>query len=144
MNLDKLNNISYHDGYVDNYERKGDNISFVLKDGWLDDSYYKFEFKNVKIEVMNNKPELVSYVLDMFNNMNNDGVWLYSGEINKFEDKSYLKLWIRYPNNMTNLHSGKSNELYFDKFVVGLSNDYDDTGCLYIKFIADEINVLDA
>lgn len=143
MDLEKLNEISYHDGYVTDYECHGNNISFVLKDGWSNDSYYKFEFKNVKIEVINNKPELVSYVIDAFSNMNNSSVWLYSGEQGVVGDKSYLKLWIRYPGDNLNLYSGKSKGLYFDGFKVELSDDYDDTGCLYIKFIADKINVTD-
>ena len=144
MDFDKLKNIFYHDGYVTDYECDGDNISFIIKDGWSNDSYYKFEFKNIKIEVMNNKPELVSYVIDIFSNMNDTSVWLYSGELGEVGDKLYLKLWIRYPSDNINLYSGKSNGLYFNGFNVGLSDDYDDTGCLYIKFIADEINVLDA
>ncbi|MGN1341764.1 MAG: hypothetical protein ACI4VL_00865 [Bacilli bacterium] len=143
--LNKLRDINYHDADVNNYNREGNNISFELKDGWEYDTYYKFELKNIKVQVMNNKPELICYVLDEFNNINEYGkINLYSGEIGKLEKtntegKYYLKLWIRHPSDFR-IDTFVTMEKYkFDGLDVELCDDYDDTGRLYIKFITDDI-----
>ena len=39
---------------------------FLIEDGWTPKTYFKIKLKNVKIEVMNNKPELICYTLDRF------------------------------------------------------------------------------
>ena len=145
MDFKLLDKISYHDGEISNYYRKDNNISFIIKDGWDYDVYYKFELKNVNVEVMNNEPELICYVLDVFNNINKyDSFNLFSGDCGKMEDsnKYYLKLWIRHPYDFDVKLKVTMNEYKFDGLDIKLSNDYDDTGRLYIKFIADEINVV--
>ena len=145
--LKELNDISYHDADISDYDRKNKNISFKLKDGWEYDTYYKFELKNIKVQVMNNKPELVCYVLDEFNNINEYGkINLYSGEIGKIEEtnnggKYYLKLWIRHPGDFGIDTSVTMDKYKFDGLDVELCNDYDDTGRLFIKFIADDITI---
>ena len=55
--LDKVNNINFHDGDIYNYEREDNNISFEIKDGWIDCLYYIIELENVSVQVMNNNPE---------------------------------------------------------------------------------------
>lgn len=143
--LNKFQDIYYHDADVNNYNREGNNISFELKDGWEYDTYYKFELKNIKVQVMNNKPELICYVLDEFNNINEyGGINLYSGEIGKLEkinteEKYYLKLWIRHPSVFGIDTSVTMDKYKFDGLDVELCDDYDDTGRLYIKFITDDI-----
>lgn len=145
--LKELNDISYHDADISDYDRKNKNISFKLKDGWEYDTYYKFELKNIKVQVMNNKPELVCYVLDEFNNINEYGnINLYSGEAGKIEEtynggKYYLKLWIRHPGDFGINTDITMEEYKFDRLDVELCNDYDDTGRLFIKFIADDITI---
>ena len=145
MGFELLDEIYYHDGEISNYERVGNNISFVIKDGWEYNVYYKFELKNIKIEVMNNEPELICYILDEFNNINKYGnINLFSGASGKIEnsDRYYLKLWIRHPYDFDIKLDVTMDEYKFDGLDVGLSNDYDDTGRLYIKFICDEIKVI--
>ena len=144
MEIELLNKIYYHDGEISNYERDRNNISFIIKDGWEYDVYYKFELKNINIEVMNNESELICYILDEFNNINKYGnINLFSGDCGKIENsnKYYLKLWIRHPYDFDVKLKVTMNEYKFDGLDINLSNDYDDTGRLYIKFIADEINV---
>lgn len=143
--MNKLQDINYHDADVNNYKREDNNISFELKDGWEYDTYYKFELKNIEVQVMNNKPELICYVLDEFNNINEYGkINLYSGEIGKLEktntgERYYLKLWIRHPSDFGIDTSITMDKYKFDGLDVELCDDYDDTGRLYIKFIADDI-----
>lgn len=145
MDFKLLDKISFHDGEISDYKRENNNISFIIKDGWEYDIYYKFELKNVNIQVMNNEPELICYVLDEFNNINKYGkLNLFSGDFGMTEDsnKYYLKLWIRHPYDFGIKLNVTMNEYKFDGLDINLSNDYDDTGRLYIKFIADEINVV--
>ena len=145
--LDKVNNINFHDADIYNYESEDNNISFEIKDGWLDCLYYKIELENVSVQVMNNNPEYICYTLDRFNNFVNDDILnLYSGEAGSFIDsdgmeKYYLKLWIRCPDVKYINCKVTSGGYKFDGMDVKLCNDYDDSGMLYIKFIADNINV---
>lgn len=144
MDFEVLDKISYHDGDISNYKREGNDISFIIKDGWEYDLYYKFELKNVNIQVMNNSKELICFILDEFNNINKCGqLNLFSGECGKVEDsnKYYLKLWIRHPYDFGIKLDITMDEYKFDGMDVTLSDDYDDTGRLYIKFIADNINI---
>ena len=147
-NLEKINNINFHDGDIYNYERDGNNISFEIKDGWIDCLYYKIELENVSVQVMNNNPEYICYILDVFNNCikNDEQFNLYFGEADSFIDsdgmeKYYLKFWIRCPDVKYINCKVTSGGYKFDDMDVELCNDYDDTGMLYIKFIADNINV---
>lgn len=148
--LDKVNNINFHDGDIYNYEREDNNISFEIKDGWIDCLYYIIELENVSVQVMNNNPEYICYTLDVFNNRikNDEQFNLYSGEADSFIDsegmeKYYLKLWIRCPDVKYINCKVTSGGYKFDGMDVELCNDYDDTGMLYIKFIADSINVIE-
>lgn len=145
IKVDYINRINFHDGDMYNYKRDINNISFELKDGWDYDTYYKFELKNVRVQVMNNNPELICFVLNRFNSlMEDDEINLYSGECGMVDgtDKYYLKLWIRHPNVFDVELDAKISEYKFDGIDVTLTDDYDDTGMLYIKFIVDSINVV--
>jgi len=149
MNMDKLDKINFHDADMYNYVRDGNDISFELKDGWYEDTYYKIKLNNVRVEVMNNTEDLVGYVLEEFNNINKtDGINLYSGfggrvEESEDERKYYLKLWIGHPHDF----SIKTNDIIcdykFDGMDVLLCNDYDDTGRLFIKFIFSSIDIIE-
>lgn len=149
MNIKLLDQINYHDAEIYNYKRDDKNISFELKDGWNNDSYYKFELKNVMVQVMNNKSEYINYVLDEFNNINKNGhINLYSGECCLLDEpidgcKYYLKLWIRHPNDLGIKTGVLLNEYKFDGMDITLCDDYDDTGRLYIKFIVEDINIIE-
>ena len=143
MNIEILDEINFHDADIYNYERKDNNISFELKDGWNDKCYYKIKLNNVVVQVMNNSDDLVSYILNVFNTINeSDGINLYSGEFGIInEGKCYLKLWIRHPYDMNIMIDNVVNDFKFDGMNIELCNDYDDTGRLFIKFIADNISV---
>lgn len=147
MNLELLDKISYHDAEISNYMRDGNNISFQLHDGWNEEDYYKIELKNIKVQVMNNKPELICYLLEVFNNINKyDALNLYSGEFGRLEEiqnerKYYLKLWIRHPSDLGIKVDITMDKYQFDCLDVSLCNDYDDTGRLYIKFLFEDINI---
>ena len=145
--LDKINNIVFHDGDIYNYERESNNISFEIKDGCSNSSYYKIKLDNVRVEVMDNNPEYICYTLHIFSSLNDDVMFnLYSGEAGIFrelngQEKYYLKLWIRRP-NVFNINCKVTSSGYkFDGMDVSLCNDYDDTGMLYIKFISDNIKI---
>ena len=121
-----------------------DDISFEIKDGWDYDIYYKIELNNISVQVMNNEPELICFVLNRFNCLTEeDEINLYSGECGIIEDtgKYYLKLWIRHPNVFGSKVDVNICEYKFDGIDVTLSDDYDDSGMLYIKFLADSISV---
>lgn len=92
--LDKIN---FHDADIYNYVRDDVDISFELKDGWNEDTYYKIKLKNVRVEVMNNTDDLVGYILNTFNNINEYGsIDLCSGDSGRVDEaidgrKYYLK-----------------------------------------------------
>ena len=147
MNLELLNKISYHDAEISNYVRNNNNISFQLRDGWIEDDYYKLELKNIKVQVMNNKPGLICFLLDEFNSINKyNNIDLYSGEFGELDEshggkKYYLKLWIRHPGDFGIEPEVTMDEYKFDGLDISLCDDYDDTGRLYIKFLMDDINI---
>ena len=147
VKTDYINRINYHDGDIKNYKRNGNNISFELKDGWEYDLYYEFQLKNVKVQLMNNQSDLICYILDVFNNINKYGkINLYSGECGILEEpigkcKYYLKLWIRHPYDLNIKTEITMEEYKFDGIDVVMSDDYDDTGRLYIKFLVEDIVV---
>jgi len=99
------------------------------------------------VQVMNNKPEYIKFILDRFNNLDiDDNINLFSGEIGLLDKqvnncKYYLKLWIRYPWNIDYNYLDKEYKL--GKMNVSLCDDYDDTGNLYIKFVVEDINIID-
>lgn len=147
MNLKLLDKISYHDAEISNYVRNNNNIFFQLRDGWIEDDYYNFELKNIEVQVMNNKPGLICFLLDEFNNINkSNNIILYSGEFGELDKeqgrkKYYLKLWIGHPGDFGIEPEVTMDKYQFDGLDVSLCDDYDDTGRLYIKFLIDDINV---
>ena len=143
MDLKELEKINFHDADIYSYVRKGNNIYFELKDGWNEDCYYKIKLDNVSVQVMNNSADLVSYILNVFNTINeSDGINLYSGEFGVVdENKHYLKLWIRHPYDMHIKVDNIVQDFKFDGMKIELCDDEDDTGRLFIKFIADSISV---
>ena len=142
--IEKLNSISYHDANIINYKKYKNDITIELKDGWEENTYYKIELKNVSIQIMKNKVHLVYYVLDEFNNINNSNpLPLYAGKAEKTNEKKYnLKLWIDYPQMQYIKEKNLINKYPFADQNIILCDDYDDTGRLFIKFIADDINVV--
>lgn len=149
MNMDKLDKINFHDADIYNYVREGNDISFELKDGWNEDTYYRFKLNNVKVEVMDNTDDLVGYVLEEFNNINKYGsINLYSGEGGRVEEavdgrKYYLKLWIEHPHDFDIKTDDIICDYKFDGMDIELCNDYDDTGRLFIKFIFNSIDIVE-
>ena len=141
--ISQFDKVSYHDSEFYNYNNDGKNITFELKDGWKYNTYYKFELKNVIVQVMNNKSEYVKFVLDRFNNLDiDDSINLFSGEVGLLDEpidnyKYYLKLWIRYPGDIKNSNLDKEYKL--GDMDVTLCDDYDDVGNLYIKFVVEDI-----
>ena len=96
---------------------------------------------NSKICILENDDidNIISTVINKYGNIN-----LFSGDSGKIEnsDRYYFKLWIRHPYDFDIKLDVTMDEYKFDGLDVGLSNDYDDTGRLYIKFICDEIKVI--
>lgn len=146
--IKELNNIAYHDGYILSYKKEKNNISFVIEDGWLNNVCYTIELKNVTIQVMENKPKVIYYVLNKFNDIKNfEKIVLFSGEVGKISEDNensqyYLKLWIDYPLDEFIPSNSLENKYQFDGLDVNICNDYDDTGMFFIKFIADDINLV--
>ena len=144
--LDKIN---FHDADMYNYVRDGNDISFELKDGWNEDTYYRFDLNNIRVEVMDNTDDLVGYILEEFNNINKYGsINLYSGEggiVEKAVDerKYYLKLWIRHPHDFDIKTDDIICDYKFDGMDIELCDDYDDTGRLFIKFIFSSIDIIE-
>ena len=98
---------------------------------------------------MDNDDDLVAYILDTFNNINENGsINLYSGDGGRVEEvvdgrKYYLKLWIRHPYDMNIKIDNIISDYKFDGMDVEYSDDYDDTGRLFIKFIASDIDIIE-
>lgn len=145
MKLELFDKINFHDAKIHEYKRDGNDIIFLIEDGWVSNTYFKVKLKNVKVEVMNNSLELVCYTLDVFNKIIKNGIGGYissgKGDIIKDNEKYYLKLWIDHPHNMGIKPEITTDKYCFDKFNVSLCNDYDDTGNLYIKFIMDDFDI---
>ena len=145
MKSELFNQISFHDSEIKGYKKDDNNIILLIKDGWLPNTYFKVKLKNVKVEVMNNNKELISYTLERFNNIFKNGVGhrITHGMIDNYDnDKYYLKLFIYWPDNIILKNQNIIDEYVFDGFNVSLCNDYNDTGYLYIKFIMDDIDIV--
>jgi len=145
MKSELFNQISFHDSEIKDYKKDDNNIILLIKDGWLPNTYFKVKLKNVKVEVMNNNKELISYTLERFNNIFKNGVGhrITHGIIDNYDnDKYYLKLFIYWPDNTILKNQNIMDKYEFDGFNVSLCNDYNDTGYLYIKFIMDDIDVV--
>ena len=146
MKLELFDKINFHDSEIKGYKRDGTNIAILIEDGWLQKTYFKIKLKNVKLEVMNNKHELICYTLDRFYDIfkNNAENLIYGADYDVYKDnKYYLKLYIIWPSNVEEKNKNTIDEYYFDDFSVGLCNDYNDTGHLYIKFIMDDFDVIE-
>ena len=145
MKLELFKKITFHDSEITEYEKDGNNIMFLVKDVfWTPNKCFKIKLKDIRVEVMNNEPKLICYILDYFEDIFKKGrnYHIDHGEvgIQKENNKYNLKIWIDYPQNLIWVER-PNNEYFFDKFSVNLCNDYDDTGDLYIKFIMDDFDI---
>ena len=145
MKSELFKKISFHDAEIKGYKKDGESIVILIKDGWIPNVYYKVKLKNVKIEIMDNEPKIISYTLNELNNklLNNDGSWIDSADFGTYENnKYYLKLYmIGWPSKEKIEKQNIMNEYYFDGFNVRLCNDYNDTGIIYVKFIIDDFDI---
>lgn len=145
MKSELFNKISFHESEIKGYKKDGSNIIILIKDGWEIHKYFKIKLKNVKVEVMNNKKELICYTLDRFYNIfkKGDSNLIDGGQIGTHNDdnKYYLKLYIDWPCAEDIQNQNTIEKYQLDGFSVYLCDDYNDTGDLYIKFIMDDFEV---
>lgn len=135
-----LRKISFHDAIVTEYEKKGRNVFLELKDGWTNNLYYKIELSNVEIEMQKYDKAIVLAGIKLFNDINDYGLDLFAGEVGKYKDgKFFLKLWVEYPEDTDSIDLNE--KLEFDGFSINLSDEFDDVGRFFIKFIFDDVFV---
>jgi len=136
-----LDEINFHDGMISSYRKEDNNIIFVIDDGLIAEDTYEFKLIDVSMQIQKYDNQIVLYAIDYLNNINNYNVWLYSGDYGYLDNnKLYLKLWIRYPMYNDVIYDEKE-EFVFDGFKITLSDDYDDIGHVFIKFIVSDIEV---
>lgn len=145
MKSELFHKINFHDSKIKEYKKDGTNIAILIEDGWIPNTYFKIKLTNVKVEVMNNKPDLIRLTLDRFYNIfTNDAEHnIAGGQLGFHNDNNqyYLKLYIDWPYNFKSQEQNTVDKYYFDGFGVDLCNDYNDTGNLYIKFIMDDFYI---
>lgn len=136
-----LDEINFHDGMISSYKKEDNNIIFVIDDGLIAEDTYEIKLIDVSMQIQKYENQIVLYAIDYLNNINNYNVWLYSGDYGYLDNnKLYLKLWIRYPMYNDVIYDEKE-EFVFDGFKITLSDDYDDIGHVFIKFIVSDIEV---
>ena len=64
MKSELFKKISFHDAEIKGYKKDGESIAILIKDGWIPNVYYKIKLENVKVEIMDNEPKIISYTLN--------------------------------------------------------------------------------
>ena len=136
-----LDEINFHDGMISSYRKEDNNIIFIIDDGWIAENTYEIKLIDVSIQIQKYDDQIILYTIDCLNNINNDSVWLYSCDYGHLDNnKFYLKLWIRYPFGDETSYD-ETEDFIFDNLKITLSDDYDDEGQIFIKFIASDIEI---
>lgn len=138
-NVEKLNNFNFHDSKISNFKINKDNISFLLEIDWFKKGCFRFSIDNSEVYLSNCDKKYLKYLI---NKLTNDKIVVFSGESGILDNnKCYLKLWFDYPFG-TLIDDGVDFDNKLGNLDINLSNEYDDTGRLYIKFIADDIDLV--
>ena len=140
-NVVKLNNFNFHDSEISEFKIDKNNISFLLELDWFEKGCYKFFISNSEIYLPDRDRKYLKYLINRLID-NNDKMVVFSGESGILENnKCYLKLWFDYPFDEL-VDDGVDFNYKLGDIDINLSNEFDDTGRLYIKFIADDIDVV--
>ena len=145
MKLELFEKISFHDSKIKAYKKNENDITFLIEDGWIPDTYFKITLKNIKVEVMRNNISIIRATLYHFNAIfKKDANYHIDGReigIDEESNKYYLKIYIDWPKPMMATTKEERNTFEFDGIKVDFCDDYNDTGDVYIKFIMDDFEV---
>ena len=131
--IEKINKASYEYYVLDNP---------TISDKEWDKLYYELlDLENTSGIILENSPskKIGGEVLDGFKKVTHINKLMSLGKAQTIEE---IIDWNSRNQNIFSFEEEYSVEYKFDGLDVRLSNDYDDTGRLYIKFICDEINVI--
>lgn len=137
----RLNEINFHDGYITNFKTNDKDVEFEFIDGFEENKMFKIKLSNVEIYVQEYKMEIINYVIDRLLNIKNNELHVFAGEYGISNNKKFLKIWIDYPVNveLLKLNEYDSN---LNGIIIQTSDDYDDVGQIFIKFVANDIEVI--
>ena len=137
----RLNEMNFHDGYITNFKTNNKDIELELIDGFEENKMFKIKLSNVEIYVQEYKMKIINYVIDRLLNINNNELHVFAGEYGIGNNKKFLKIWIDYPVNveLLKLNEYDSN---LNGIIIQTSDDYDDVGQIFIKFVANDIEVI--
>ena len=145
MKLELLKKICFHDSEIRAYKKNGNDITFLIADGWIPNTYFKITLKNIKVEVMKDKPAIIRTTLYHFNDIfiNAVNYHIDDSEVGTYEDgnRYYLKIYIDYPSYEVKTTKEERKNYKFDEFNVSLCDDYNPKENTYIKFIMDDFEV---
>lgn len=139
--MDNLNKINFHDGYITNFKTNNKDIEFGFIDGCNERNHFKIDLKNVEVFVQEYKTEIMNYAIDKLLNSANDKLYVFDGEYGNENNDKFLKVWIDYPLN-NDLSKIKEYNNSLNGISVKTSSDFDDSGKIFIKFIATNIEVI--
>lgn len=136
-----LSEINFHDGYITNFKTNNKDIEFEFIDGYNEKNIFKINLKNVEVFVQEYKTEVVNYTIDKLLNSTDDKLYVFAGDYGNDNNKKFLKIWIDYPLN-TDLSKINEYNSSLDNIDIKRSSEFDDVGKIFIKFIADDIEVI--
>lgn len=135
------NEINFHDGYITNFKTKDKDIEFEFIDGFEENKIFKIKLSNVEIFIQKYKMEIINYAIDRLLNVNNNELYVFAGQYGNENNEKFLKIWIDYPlNNDLSMIDEYNNSL--NSIFVKTSSDYDDVGKIFIKFVANDTEVI--
>lgn len=140
-NVNKISNFNFHDSEIRDFKINKDNIFFVVEFNDFEKGCFKFFISNSEVYLPNREKKYLKYLINKLTDDNNKMV-VFSGESGVLDNnKCYLKLWFDYP-----FETLEDDGIDFDNKLgdidIKLCDEYDDTGRLYIKFIADDVDVV--
>jgi len=139
--MNSLNEINFHDGYITNFKTNDKNVEFEFIDGFEENKIFKIKLSNVEILVQEYKMEIINYVIDRLLNTDNEELYVFDGEYGVDNNKEFLKIWIDYPLN-ADLSKIKEYNNDLNGIFVQKASDYDDVGQIFIKFVANDIEII--
>ena len=139
--MDSLNEINFHDGYIIDFKTNNQDIEFKFIDGFEENKIFNIKLSNVEIYVQEYKMEIINYVIDRLLNVNSNKLYVFAGDYGNENNKKFLKIWIDYPLN-TDLSKINEYNSSLDNIDIKRSSEFDDVGQIFIKFIADDIEVI--
>lgn len=136
-----LNKINFHDGYINNFKTKDKDIEFEFIDGFEENKIFNIKLSNVEIFIQKYKMEIINYAIDRLLNVNSNELYVFAGEYGNKNNEKFLKIWIDYPlsNDLSTIDEYNNS---LNGISVKTSSDYDDVGKIFIKFIANDIEVI--